>query len=191
MDESQLVEKHIGLVGYIVKRMSNLLEDYHTHFSKDDIYQEGCIGLLQAIRTYQSDKGYAFSTYAGRCITNAILMFFRKENKYPILLALDKPIPFWEESERYTYKDMVEEPVHVEDEILAMALKEFYENENHKKQIKKRQSQAEERQRQVFGLLIEGYKQTEMVPLLGWSQRVIAGDCAEIRKHINRLWLDK
>lgn len=45
---------------------------------KDDLIQEGMIGLLAAIRSFQSDRGAAFPTYASRCINNSIRNALRK-----------------------------------------------------------------------------------------------------------------
>ena len=38
----------------------------------EDLIQEGMIGLLSAIREYDSEKGASFKTYAQRCIQNRI-----------------------------------------------------------------------------------------------------------------------
>lgn len=59
-------------------------EVYHKHFKhyyylKEDLLQEGCIGLLKACRTFNNNSG-EFSTYAYRCIKNEMLMFMRHQN---------------------------------------------------------------------------------------------------------------
>ena len=41
-------------------------------FEEKDLYQEGLIGLLSAMETYQDSKETKFSTYASRCIENRI-----------------------------------------------------------------------------------------------------------------------
>lgn len=52
----------------------------------DDLYQEGCIGLLNAVRTFDESKGYAFSTYSAKCILNTIAKaHIRKQIKYTSL----------------------------------------------------------------------------------------------------------
>ena len=45
---------------------------------KDDLVQEGMIGLLAALRAYQPKRGAAFRTFAGTCIENAIQTALRK-----------------------------------------------------------------------------------------------------------------
>ncbi len=47
---------------------------------RDDLYQEGLIGLLSAIYSYKQNKGTAFRTYASVCICNRIKLAIRNAN---------------------------------------------------------------------------------------------------------------
>mgnify|MGYP000011272961 FL=1 len=47
----------------------------------DDIIQEGMIGLLAAIKTFNNSKGAQFKTYAQTCINNSIQTALRKFNR--------------------------------------------------------------------------------------------------------------
>ena len=47
----------------------------------DDIIQEGMIGLLAAIKTFNNSKGVQFKTYAQTCINNSIQTALRKFNR--------------------------------------------------------------------------------------------------------------
>ncbi len=44
----------------------------------DDIVQEGMIGLLAAIKTYDENKGASFKTYAATCINNSVQTALKK-----------------------------------------------------------------------------------------------------------------
>lgn len=48
---------------------------------KDDLVQEGMIGLLAAIKSYNSEKGAKFVTYASRCINNSVQTALRKVSR--------------------------------------------------------------------------------------------------------------
>lgn len=48
---------------------------------REDLIQEGMIGLLAAIKSYQSDKGASFKTYSRICIDNSIQSALRKFNR--------------------------------------------------------------------------------------------------------------
>lgn len=58
---------------------------YNKHFKwasayglTDDLLQEGYIGLWKATILFDETKGYAFSTFAIRCIKNEMMLFLRK-----------------------------------------------------------------------------------------------------------------
>ena len=81
MDES--IKKHFPLVRSLVKR-------YCGEFAEeDDLFQVGCIGLIKALRKYDSERGTAFTTYAVPVITGEIKMYLRGQGalKYSRALA--------------------------------------------------------------------------------------------------------
>lgn len=45
---------------------------------RDDLMQEGMLGLLSAVRTYKADHGIPFEAYARTCVHNKILSALRK-----------------------------------------------------------------------------------------------------------------
>lgn len=49
-----------------------------TFLDGDDLCQEGLWGLYLAACTYQQERGSSFSTYAGICIQNRVVMAYRK-----------------------------------------------------------------------------------------------------------------
>ncbi len=51
---SRLMRRHAPLVQMLAKRFADV----------QDAFQAGCIGLIKAIRGFDAEKGYAFSTYA-------------------------------------------------------------------------------------------------------------------------------
>ncbi len=55
---------------YVVEAIAN--KYINSPLEKDDLIQEGMIGLLAAIKSYSSDKGAKFITYASRCINNSV-----------------------------------------------------------------------------------------------------------------------
>lgn len=47
---------------------------------KDDMAQEGILGLVAAVDSYRNDGTASFSTYAGTCIKNRIINFVRNSS---------------------------------------------------------------------------------------------------------------
>ena len=62
----KLIEHNLRLVAHIVKKY------YFQHADQDDLISIGTIGLIRAAETFDYTKGRRFSTYASRCIDNAI-----------------------------------------------------------------------------------------------------------------------
>jgi len=55
-------------------RVKNILRKYNIQpLDREDLIQEGMIGLFHAIETFDHKKGAKFSTYANVCIKNRIL----------------------------------------------------------------------------------------------------------------------
>ena len=70
-----LIEHNLRLVAHIVKKY------YTPTGDQDDLISIGTIGLIKAISTFDGSKGARLATYAGRCIQNEILMYFRSQRK--------------------------------------------------------------------------------------------------------------
>lgn len=62
-----LIRHNLRLVAHIVKKYYALPGD------QDDLISIGTIGLMKAINTFDSTRRARFSTYASKCIENAIL----------------------------------------------------------------------------------------------------------------------
>ena len=62
-----LIERNLRLVSHIVKKYYSKTND------TDDLISIGTIGLIKAIDSFDYKKGTRLSTYASRCIENAIL----------------------------------------------------------------------------------------------------------------------
>ncbi len=66
-----LIEHNLRLVAHIVKKYDI------KKMEKDDLISIGTIGLIKAIDTYNPKSGHKLTTYAAKCIENAILTQIR------------------------------------------------------------------------------------------------------------------
>lgn len=73
--KKKLAEHNLRLVLYVVEGMSYKSENFL------DLIQEGNIGLMKAIETYDLTTGIKFSSYAVPCIKNQILLALSKITK--------------------------------------------------------------------------------------------------------------
>ena len=63
------LEDNISLVHYVLLKF-NIAKDQY-----DYLFQEGIIGLIKAIQTFDISKNNKFSTYAYICIRNEIIRY--------------------------------------------------------------------------------------------------------------------
>ena len=63
----KLIEHNLRLVAHIIKKY------YASQNDQEDLISIGTIGLIKAVDTFDPEKGIRLSSYASRCIENAIL----------------------------------------------------------------------------------------------------------------------
>lgn len=71
LTREEKIEKNIGLVHSIAARFKGRGIDY------EDLFQNGCVGLIKAVDNFDESKGFAFSTYAVPVIMGEIRRIFR------------------------------------------------------------------------------------------------------------------
>lgn len=69
----KLAENHLPLVAAMVRRFP-----YHQH-EREELYQQGCVGLMKALARYDPSLGTAFSTYAAAMILGEMRMLCRMD----------------------------------------------------------------------------------------------------------------
>ena len=84
--KNKLIEHNLRLVVYIAKRFDN------TGIDIEELISVGTIGLIKAVKSYNSDKKIKLATFASRCIENEILMYLRKMVKVKSEISLDEPL---------------------------------------------------------------------------------------------------
>lgn len=72
--EARLLQQHARLVTTLAGRFLASGQEF------DDLYQVGMMGLLRAIRNFDSERGVCFSTYAVPVILGEIRRFLRDDN---------------------------------------------------------------------------------------------------------------
>ena len=95
---------------------------------KEDIIQEGMIGLYKAIRDFKEDKLSSFRAFAELCITRQIITAIKtatRQKHIPLnsYVSLDKPI-YDEESER-TLMDIITSPISDDPEYLMINREDY------------------------------------------------------------------
>lgn len=151
--KEQMVLCNQGMVADVLRKMN--LNPFD-----DDLYSVGMVGLLKAINTFSLDKGFAFSTYAYRCISNEILMTFRKKN-VPIAFSLDDNKKL-ESGEETSYADTIPDKRRFEDEVITGELFHRFTKS------------LSDRERNIITLYIEERTQQEIAGILNLSQSYVS-----------------
>lgn len=89
-DNDASVEGNIKLVYHIIKKCFNYKERTlkNLKLTKDDLYQQGKLGLIEASQSYDESRGTKFSTYACGLIRNHICNMLKssfRHNLPPLL----------------------------------------------------------------------------------------------------------
>lgn len=83
-----LIERNLRLVAKIANKLKDRGVD------KQDLFQNGVVGLIKAVETFNPDKSFKFSSYAGVCIQNEMLMSLRKHKSSDRCISISEPLDF-------------------------------------------------------------------------------------------------
>jgi RNA polymerase sporulation-specific sigma factor len=103
-DESareKLILHNMRLVAHIVKKY------YTSSDSQEDLISIGTIGLIKAIDSFNIENGTRFATYAGKCLQNEILMYFRAQKKLQNEVSMNETIDVDKDGNPLTYIDII------------------------------------------------------------------------------------
>jgi len=103
-----LIEHNLRLVAHIIKKYDTQREE------QEDLISIGTIGLIKAIDSFDSRQGTRFATYAGKCVQNEILMYFRSQKKFAMEASLSEAIEVDKDGNPLTILDVMR----VEDDIV-------------------------------------------------------------------------
>ena len=121
-----LIEHNLRLVKFICSRYVD------TGIESDDLFSIGTIGLIKSVDKFDISKKLRFSTFAGPCIENEILIYLRSYNKQKHWeISLYSPIKkqlsdYSQFSEQLKLIDIISEDqklVDVETHLLMQSLK--------------------------------------------------------------------
>ena len=111
-EHEKMVIDNLGLATYIAQK-------YNSNYSDlDDLISVSRVGLIKATTGYDNSKNCLFSTYAGKCMTNEILMLLRRSRKHQDCVSLETPICSDGEGHEARIADTLTDEHHVDDGIM-------------------------------------------------------------------------
>ncbi|WML36286.1 RNA polymerase sporulation sigma factor SigH [Clostridium sp. OS1-26] len=141
LDEEVVIEAKSGdtwAQEYLINKYENFVKAKAKSYfligaDKEDIYQEGMIGLYKAIRDFKPDKLSSFKAFAELCVTRQIITAIKtatRQKHIPLntYVSLNKPI-YDEESDR-TLLDVLSEAKISDPEELIISREELNHIQN-------------------------------------------------------------
>ena len=121
-EQEKLVIENTGLVYTCYDRF--VYKAKAIHFWREDIIQEGFVGLCTAAKTYDKSKGFAFSTYAMLLIQRGMFNLLRRIKNDKSYSSLDSPLK-QNEDEELTLMDTIPYVDMVDDKLELEEIKQF------------------------------------------------------------------
>ena len=167
MDRGKLFEDNQGLVFYLYEKLYPNIPRPLRRNNRDDIIQEGLLGLWQAAERFDESRGAAFSTYATHYIEGYMKRYIADETgirrkEQPDIVSLDIP------SGDTSWVECIPAP---ETEDVTWILES---------------NQLNDFQKAVARMTYEGYTQREIEQALGKSRTTVGTTLKEIGKILNR-----
>jgi len=100
---------------------------------REDVVQEGMIGLYKSIRDYQPDRAMAFKTFAELCVTRQMITAVKnatRQKHIPLNSYISLNRKAFDDDSDKTYIDMVSEDVVCDPELLLIKKEEVIGIEN-------------------------------------------------------------
>lgn len=118
-----LIIRNMRLVAHMVKHYGVQEKDVA------ELISIGTIGLIKAVRTFNSGKGNRLATYAAKCIDNELLMSFRNDKKKGREISLQETIGTDKEGNEISIIDVIEskEKNFLDEYILKCDVEMLYE----------------------------------------------------------------
>lgn len=151
---------------------------------RDDIMQEGMIGLYKAVRDFRSDKLVSFRAFADLCITRQIITAIKtatRQKHIPLnhSVSLNKPA-FQDENGSRTLLDTLQSNNSPDPEGVVM---QRYVSDEIRERMKLDLSELE---RRVLTLYLEGQSYREMSDVLNRGAKSIDNALQRLKRKIQR-----
>jgi RNA polymerase sporulation-specific sigma factor len=175
-------------LNYLINKYKNFVRaKARTYFligaDREDIVQEGMIGLYKAIRDYQEDKLSSFKAFAELCVTRQIITAIKtatRQKHIPLnsYVSLDKPI-YDEESDR-TLLDVIEGSKTMDPEELIISRERYGDMEFKMKEI------LSDLERKVLNLYLDGQSYQEISEELNRHVKSIDNALQRVKRKLER-----
>ncbi|MFV9511678.1 RNA polymerase sporulation sigma factor SigH [Tepidibacillus sp. LV47] len=191
LDEELVDQVHEGdivALEYLIQRYKHFVRSKARSYfligaDREDIIQEGMIGLYKSIRDFRGDKLSSFKAFAELCITRQIITAIKtatRQKHIPLnsYVSLDKPI-YDEESDR-TLLDVLCGNKATDPEELIINQEEFEDIEEKMGEL------LSDLERQVLRFYLDGRSYQEIAEALGRHVKSIDNALQRVKRKLER-----
>ncbi|GGF35402.1 RNA polymerase sigma-H factor [Halobacillus andaensis] len=192
LDDEEIIERinhgQVQALDFLIDKYKNFVRaKARTYFligaDREDIVQEGMIGLYKAIRDYQGDKLSSFKAFAELCVTRQIITAIKtatRQKHIPLnsYVSLDKPI-FDEEADR-TLLDVIAGSKAIDPQELMVNKERFGDIEEKISEL------LSELEQQVLSLYLDGKTYQEISVELKRHVKSIDNALQRVKRKLER-----
>lgn len=154
---------------------------------REDMSQEGLIGLYKAIKSFNSEKQNSFKTFANLCIDRQLITAIKSSNRQkhiPLNSSFSLDLSAYNESDDTTVMEVLDTKV-AEDPLDTITKKERFEQIE--KKIDKTLSSFE---KQVLNGYIQGESYNDIAVKLDTPVKAVDNAIQRIRKKANKTFME-
>lgn len=191
MTDEQLVTdalKDDKILEYLIEKYKNfVLSKTRPYFligaDKEDLIQEGMIGLYKAILDYNSTKKASFKTFADLCITRQIITAIKastRQKHIPLnsYLSLDKPL--FDEDTDITFGESMRSDLYNEPEERVIRDEKIDNIKNAMSEV------LSSMERDILKLYLSGKSYKEISAAVGKDQKAIDNALQRVKKKLEK-----
>ncbi len=174
-----IYKKYEPVISYFAKKYSSYIDGKGIDYN--DLYQEGLIGLMQAIDKFKDQKDIKFSTFAFLCIKRKIISLVRDVNRKKHSALNDSySIDYKQEDDTRSFDNILTTNYNGIEELLVNKEKDEYFN----KRINEDLSSFE---KTVYDLRLNNFSYEEISHILNKTPKSIDGALARIKLKIKNI----
>ncbi len=150
---------------------------------REDVVQEGMIGLYKATRDYQRDKSMAFKTFAELCITRQMITAVKnatRQKHIPLNTYVSLNRRVYDDDSEKTYYDMISDKIILDPEQLLITKEEVSGIENKMGEI------LSPFEWEVLSLYLNGKSYTEIANQLNKPVKSVDNALQRVKKKVEK-----
>ena len=152
---------------------------------KEDITQEGMIGLYKAIRDYQNNKNASFKSFAELCINRQLITAIKaagRQKHMPLNSSVSLNKAVYEEEGEGTYINMIESA-----EAVTSPEMIFIGIENRNFIVENIMAALSSFEKRVLNLYLQGKTYSEIAQIMGKAEKSIDNALQRVKKKTEKL----